>query len=237
MGDGQTPAHYYDIKIKNRDTGEERNYSDCKVEKDVVEIDDIEWENYQLSLKSKKIEGKRGFKIYFGNIDDKNLLFWEIGGWQNQDSILCSEVNGRNSCLTQSLFTVETNKEYQLELHVTERHIRTFIDGILINESEDKLPVIEPLYYTASLESLTGDVIVKVVNVQEEPVKTQIILNDFEKENTTGSIFEMSGYQLNDENSFKAPKKIVPKQMEITFKGNTLDYEFPKQSITVFRFR
>jgi alpha-L-arabinofuranosidase len=237
LGDGITPAHYYDIKIKNKDTGEEKSYSNCMVENDVVELDHIEWGNYQLSLKAKKIGGNRGFKIYFGSLNNKNRLFWEIGGWQNQDSILCSDVNGRNSCLTQSLFTVEMNKEYILELDVTGRQIRTFIDGSLINETEDKLPVIEPLYYSASVESSTGDIIIKVVNVQNTPFTAQVVLEGFNKDTIKGSIFEMSGYELNDENSFETPGKIVPKQKDITLSDNILDYQFPKQSITVFRFQ
>jgi alpha-L-arabinofuranosidase len=46
----------------------------------------------------------------------------------------------------------------------------------------------------------------------------------------------MSGYELEEENSFETPEKIIPKQHEITVKGNTIDYEFPKQSITRMRF-
>jgi alpha-L-arabinofuranosidase len=237
LGDGHASAQYYNIKLINKDTGEKRNYKDCYLDEGQnFALEHIEWENYQLSLNAKKSGGTRGFKIFFGNIDDKNSLFWEIGGWQNLDSILCSDVNGRNSCLTQSLFTVETNREYHLELDVTGRHIRACIDGSLINETEDKLPMIEPLYYSASLESSTGDVIVKVVNVQERPVTVQIELENMEKESITGSIFEMSGYELSDENSFETPNKIVPKQKEITISRNTLDYQFPKESITVMRF-
>jgi alpha-L-arabinofuranosidase len=236
VGDGQTPAHYYDINIVNKKTGEEKSYRNCLLENEVVELDHIEWENYHLSLKAKKIGGRRGFKIYFGQKDDKDRLFWEIGGWQNQDAVICSDINGRNSCLTQSLFKVETNREYHLELEVKGRHIRTFVDGVLINESEDKIPMIEHLYYSASVEDLTGDVIVKVVNVQGKTVKTQIVLDGIETETITGKICEMSGYELNDENSFESPVKIIPKQIEVTVSANKVDYEFPKQSITVFRF-
>lgn len=235
-GDHST-ANYYDIKLRNMDTGEEKSYNHFVLEHgSEFELDNIQWENYQLSLKAKKIGGVRGFKLFFGQRDDTNRCVWEIGGWQNQDAVLCSEVNGRNSCLTQSLFAVETDKEYLLELEVTGRHIRTLIDGELINETEDKLPVIEPLYYSASVESLTGDIIVKVVNVQDTPVKVQIELEQIGKEDLSATIYEMSGYELEEENSFETPEKIVPKQHDITVKANKIDYEFPKQSITIIRF-
>ncbi|MDQ0874535.1 hypothetical protein QFZ77_003194 [Paenibacillus sp. V4I3] len=49
---------------------------------------------------------------------------------------------------------------------------------MLFHDTEDKLPVIEPLYYSASFERSTGDVIVKFVNVQENSVHAQVVLED-----------------------------------------------------------
>ncbi|MDM5327817.1 alpha-L-arabinofuranosidase C-terminal domain-containing protein [Neobacillus sp. CF12] len=75
-----------------------------------------------------------------------------------------------------------------------------------------------------------------MVNVQESPVTAQIVLDEIEKENLTGSIYEMSGYELEEENSFETPEKVAPKQYEIKVKGNTINHKFPKQSITIMRF-
>jgi alpha-L-arabinofuranosidase len=76
-----------------------------------------------------------------------------------------------------------------------------------------------------------------VVNVQNTPLTAQVVLEGFNKDTIKGSIFEMSGYELDDENSFETPGKIVPNQKDITLSDNILDYQFPKQSITVFRFK
>jgi alpha-L-arabinofuranosidase len=123
-----------------------------------------------------------------------------------------------------------------LELELKGRHINTYVDGELINATEDKLPAIEPLYYSASTENSTGDIILKVVNVQEQMVTAQVKLEDLEQENLTGSIFEMSGYKPEAENSFEAPELVAPKEREFKAEGTTFQYEFPKQSITIFRF-
>jgi alpha-L-arabinofuranosidase len=236
-GASDVDAKFYDIKLKNNITNEEKSYKDVivDVKNSLIELDKIDWRNYTLSLKAQRISGKKGFILYFGEKDEANRLFWEIGGWQNQDSTICSEVNKRNSCLTQSLFTVETNKEYNLVLEVNERNIRTYIDGKLIDITEDKIPVIEQLYYSASIESSTGDVIIKVVNVKEVSVAAEVALEDFEKEELTGIIFEMSGYNLEDENSFECPELVIPKQKDFSMKGKNFLYEFPRQSITIFR--
>ena len=236
-GASDVEAHFYDIKLRNNDTNEEKLYNNAIVDTkcSLVELDKIDWRNYTLSLKAKRISGKKGFILYFGEKDEANRLFWEIGGWQNQDSTVCSEVNKRNTCLTQSLFTVETNKEYSLDLEVNERNIRTYIDGKLIDKTEDKIPVIEQLYYSASVENSTGDVIIKVVNVKEASVTAEVVLEDFEQDELTGIILEMSGYNLEDENSFECPELVIPKQKDFSMKGKNFLYEFPRQSITIFR--
>lgn len=233
----QTSAKYYDISLVNMDTGEEKRYEDCIVDADspMIVLDSIDWSNYKFSLKAKKLSGIRGFNIIFGKKNDNNYLNWEVGGWQNQDVMVCSITNGRNSCLTQSLLTVETDKEYELELVVRGRKICTYINDELINETEDKLPIIEPLYYSASIENISGDVIIKVVNVQEESVRAQIMLDGVEQKVYKGCIYELAGYELDDENSIDSPELIVPKESEFSFKGQGYDYEFPNHSITVFR--
>lgn len=246
----QVTAKFYDIKLKNNETCEEIIYDNITTEpdSDLTILDLVKWENYTLTMKAKKIRGKKGFIIYFGEKDSKNRLFWSIGGWQNQDSIVCSDTSGRNSCLTQSLFTVEENREYSLEIKIQGRQIKTYIDNTLINETEDKLPIIEPLYYSASIEKLTGDVILKVINVQDKGVLAKIELDGMDKDLLEGKIFEMQGYSLDDENSFKSPERIIPKEKDLignidlsassdlTLNSGSFEYKFSKWSITIFRF-
>lgn len=231
-------ATFYDIKVKNNATGEEKQYADISTEIDstLAELDNIDWINYTFSMKAKKKSGANGFLLFFGEKDTDNRILWDIGGWQNQDSLIFATANGRGSCLTQSIFTVETDREYQFDIEIEGRYIRTYIDGKLINDTEDRLPIIEPLYYSASTDITTADVIIKVVNVQAKPVTAQLVLEGMEQKTLTGRVFEMSGYELEDENSFEASQMIVPKQKEMNVNGNSFSYEFPKWSITVFRF-
>lgn len=232
-------SRFYDVKLVNNDTGEVRAFSRTFESDgtDIIKLFDTEWRNYSLSLKAIRTNGEKGFFINFGEKDAKNCFRWEVGGWQNQDSIVLSSNNDRNSCLTQSLFGVETDREYNLAVEVRGRHIRTFIDGELINDTEDKLPIIEQLYYSASVENSTGDIIIKVVNLQEHSQEVQIVLEGINKELLSGEIFKMSDYKLEDENSFSEPQKIVPEEKDIKVNGNTFCYEFPKQSIIIFRFK
>jgi alpha-L-arabinofuranosidase len=232
-------ARFYEIKLKNIDTGEEISYPEVFTNADggLKLLDEVNWDRYVLTLKARKISGVKGFIIYFGWKEENNCLFWEIGGWQNQDSMVSSRVNGRNSCLTHSLLTVDTDREYRLSLEVSGRHICTFVDGTLINDTQDMLPVIEPLYYTASREASSGDVILKAVNLQDEPVDVVVSLDGIVHKKFSGTVFEMSGFESDAQNSFETPRAVVPVQRDFSADGNIFRYRFPKQSVTILRLR
>jgi alpha-L-arabinofuranosidase len=250
LGTDLCSIQFWDIQLVNNDTGETKDLNRTSAELldttedrlkgtaiQTLELGETKWENYTLSLKAKKISGNKGFNIKFGKCDDKNQLNWEIGGWANADSNLCSSVDGRTSVLTQQTFSLQTGIEHEFTLEVSGRQIRTWIDNVLFNDTEDKLPVIEPLYYSASCEHSTGDVIVKVVNVQENSVSAKITLADLIKTSLTVEVYEMSGHAPDDENSFESPEQVLPKQKEFSTEGCSFHYDFPKHSITIFRVK
>ncbi|CAM4083346.1 carbohydrate binding domain-containing protein [Paenibacillus alkaliterrae] len=241
---------FRDVRLINDETGEIKCFeglpevlSDMQEDrlngtaKRSMELGETDWDSYTLRFKAKKISGPKGFDVCFGKSDDKNQLIWEVGGWQNQDSMVVSKVDGRGSCLTQSLFTVETGIEYDFALEVSGRRIRTYVDGVLINDTEDKLPVIEAVYYSASSDRSTGDVIVKVVNVQEQSAAGQVVLEDLPKTPSMVEVIELSGYGLDEENDFESPKRIVPKRKELHPEANSFFYDFPGHSVTIFRVK
>jgi alpha-L-arabinofuranosidase len=248
LGTDLCSVKYRDFKLVNNVTGEIRDFNGLSAELDDTDdarvsgeanrmfvLGETDWDNYTLRVKAERISGSRGFVVYFGQSDDRNRLFWEVGGWQNQDSMISATVNGRSSCLTQCLFTVEPGMEYELAVEVSGRRIRTYIDGELVHDTEDRLPVIEPLYYSASVEESTGDIFVKVVNMQNKGVAAQVVLEDLHDVTLKAEVFEMSGYALDEENSFETPERVSPKKKSFNPEGSSFSYDFPKHSITVFR--
>jgi alpha-L-arabinofuranosidase len=243
-------VEYRDVLLVNERTGEVRRLSEGAITLSDAEVDhragkavamaelaETDWEHYSLRLMARKLDGPRGFILHVGRRDDRNSIYWELGGWQNQDSTVCSRVNGRGSCLTQHLFTVEEGREYELAIEIQGRRIRVSADGNLIAETEDRLPSIEPLYYTASMEEETGDVLIKAVNLQDQPVTVQLELDGLSDEARTVEIHEMSGYELDQENSFEEPEAVVPKSRETAIDGSRFGHEFPARSFTVLRVR
>lgn len=202
---------------------------------ELTELDDIDADHYELSMKMRRISGVKGMKVYFGLRDKENCFIWGVGGWENQDSILDARVRGRGTCLTQSLFSVEDDKEYELKLIVDGRRIRTYIDGILYNDATDRLPVIEELYVTVSEEE-TGDMILKAVNLADRPCKSQIEVLGAARENTQAEQYRIAGVELEAENTWDE-QRVKPLYDEFTLPLSGFDYEFPAHSITILRLK
>lgn len=55
--------------------------------------------------------------------------------------------------------------------------------------------------------------------------------------NGVHDVYDLSGYQLEDENNFENKELVSPKQTNFPTVGSRFSYEFPKQSVTIFRIK
>lgn len=232
-----TTSSYFDIEVIDEDTKEVKRFDECTISsvEEEVYLTSMEANNYTVRMKAKKLSGVRGFAIQFDRADNGNKRTWEYGGWQNQDSIVSEDTNGRGTVLTHEFRIVNLNQVYDLELQVKGNEITTFIDGEQVNQTNKIEVVLEPLYVSSSKDKTTGDIIVKVVNVQEKPLNTTIDFKNHDKQSLRGTVYQMAGYGLEDKNSFEQPQLVSPKEWEITIEGNCVNYEFPAHSLTVFK--
>ncbi|BCJ94927.1 alpha-N-arabinofuranosidase [Anaerocolumna cellulosilytica] len=244
LATNDSEAEYSEISVVNDDTGEVKYFDDRRVKKgELAYITRVLWKNYTVKLKAKETEGVKGFNLYFGhqpkgdkpfaNSLSGNEFQWEIGGWQNQDVVLCERNNGRGSCLSQCMFTVERDRVYQLELKVRERFIKTFIDGNEYHAIESKPVMVKPLYYSSSIDESTGEVIIKAVNIQKVDCEAEIKI--LHAEVMEGKVFTLENYPLEGENSFERPDWIKPVQKELRIENSGFSYVFKSNSMTVFR--
>lgn len=208
---------------------------DARVVTEDILLHTVESDHYIITVKGEMLYGRRGFMLQYGNRDEKNRYQWEIGGWQNMDSALTQDIAGRNSCLTQSSFTVAADREYELKLEIEGRHLRAYIDGELIHEIHHAPVKIEPLYTAASIDRQSGDVIVKLVNVQKRPIDTVLHMEGIEQ--AKGTAYIMSGFALKDENSFAEPLKVSPREEEIQLTQGCCSCHIDGESVRVLRFQ
>jgi alpha-L-arabinofuranosidase len=234
------------IQLKNNDTGETRIYRDTGITPDIKSayIDSIDWMDYTLIFNAIKkdedsgaeINGIRWFGVDFGRSDEENKSSWNIDWWMNLSSVCCRR-NGRAYELMNFVFHPEAERSYVYRLEVNGRRIRTYIDDVLYIDTEDTQPAYEELYYSASFEESTGDVIIKAVNLKDGKLAAELVFDGLESRKRQIEIHELSGYALTDRNSFEEPGKVSSRVIKKEMDGNRLTFEFPEQSLTIFRVK
>ncbi len=250
LENNDSAVEYRDITLTDDETGEVTHFADCCVdgEQSAVELGQFSLSCHTLRMKAAEREGYKGFRIYFGKKDDRNTFCWEIGGWQNQDTVINERIDGRGSDLCQALFTVEKNRVYELELKIRGRHLTARVDGIVYLETKSKPVIVEPLYTTASRDG-NGDVIIKVSNVSMQARKLEVVLQNPEADFGDGSwelyVETLGGFAMEDQNSFEEPEKVKPvaqvlplaQILEGTKGEPQIPWMVPAESFTVLRIR
>lgn len=222
-------AEFYDITLTD-ENGTRKIDSFSLKNGGVKKIGGVNSPYYKIEFTAKRTSGDKGFRLFFAKTDEKNFIQWFIGGWQNQDTEINAQVNGRGSCLDHNIFSVMTGREYRLCLEVNGREIKTYINGREANCAEDKQPAAEELYYTASRDN--NKIYIKAVNVLENEVKAQVCVEEAEK--IEAEVTSLSDCPLDAENSFDEPYRVFPRVSRLTAEHNTFEYTFPAHSITVF---
>lgn len=195
-------------------------------------VGDTNWSEYTITLKARKTGGAEGFLILFRVASDSAYAWWNIGGWGNSRhaiewarSEIGRPVNG----------SIETGKWYDVKVEVGKERIKCYLDGKLIHDVA--LPTVNPLHASASKDTKTGDVIVKVVNVAGNTQLTKVNLAGATRVGPNSEVIVLTSESGYDENTIEQPKKIYPTKSTFSPKGTAFDYTFPANSLTVFRFK
>lgn len=225
----------WEVKVQDFDTGEVRELPDIQIGRDNREnpLAVTESGHYKLSFRFQRTAGRNGLKICFGRKDENNQMQWEFGGWDNWDCNLTSLYAGKGSTVSHRIFHVKDG-EYFLELEICGRKIRTWVNGELYNDTVDRLPELEELYVTTSVDKNRGRTILKAVNLTGEEKTVRILLEGSEKKHV--KISGMKGYGLGDTNTFEEPERIIPREDEMPVAENALTYTFAPHSVTVLSF-
>lgn len=188
--------------------------------------------HYRVEFRFRRSQGRKGFKLLFGQRDEKNYIMWEFGGWDNWDCNISSFRNGRASTISHRIFHV-TDEEYQLALDIDGRRIRTYVNGELYNDTVDRLPELEEIYAAASKDT-SGRTIVKAVNLTGDDREVYIDIEGTEKKKVT--IHSLSDCALSAENTFEQPDRIRPETVESALAKNEYVLKVKPHSVNVLVF-
>lgn len=182
----------------------------------------------RLEFTLRRMSGRKGVLVRFGQQSEQDHYLWTIGGWQNSDSCVDVRIHGRGACLTQSNFSLQDDRAYRMVLEVRGREIVTHVDGAVMNRIEEKPLRLRPLYLAASVEDATGDVILKAVNVQPAPVTADIALP------CRSYTAEVLCAPPSAVNSLEQPDQVAPVIREHDA-SDLRAHTFPGYSVTVLR--
>jgi alpha-L-arabinofuranosidase len=194
------------------------------------------WSNYTLELTARKLGGSEGFLIMFGSRDSGNYYWWNLGGFNNTQSLIEKAIGNGKSSIASSTHTITTGQTYSIKIQVDGRRIVTWLDGVKVNDFVDSDNVVEPLYQVMTRDEDSGEVVLKVVNARAQAVRTEVRLGA-RKLASTGTVTTMVADALTDENSFDEPTKVAPVERQVSGLGSNFSYDFPASSVTFIRLR
>ena len=149
--------------------------SDTDALNTMVMAGDPSWSDYDLHLKATKNAGAEGFLIGFGVKDSDNYYWWNLGGWNNTQGAVEKSTNGGKETLLAKPNTIEAGHEYDIRIEVRGTEFTLFLDGEEWASFSDDA-VTEPFAQVVTRDTVTGDLIVKVVNAQATPAETTLDL-------------------------------------------------------------
>ena len=191
------------------------------------------WTDYTLTLKARKLAGEEGFLVLFHIQDKEDRIWWNIGGWKNtQNGIECGEPLDRKDA------HIETGRWYDLRLEVVGKKVKCYLDGQLIHDlAYDRGNGFPSLFASASKDDRSGDIIVKVVNANPNPLETRLNLDGNPGLTGEGTAVVLTSASARDENSLAAPTKVSPIIEPLSFTGAGFTRSFPGNSFTVLRLK
>jgi|GEM_PF-366380 len=96
---------------------------------------------------------------------------------------------------------------------------------------------IRELFFSATRDSKTGVIYVKVVNATGSAQPISIQIRNVRKVQPTGEAVVLAGESLEDTNSIQNPKKIVPRSEKIAGLSTNFTRVFPAYSVTVLKLQ
>ncbi|MFT3780994.1 MAG: alpha-L-arabinofuranosidase C-terminal domain-containing protein [Nibricoccus sp.] len=193
-------------------------------------LGDPTWDNYTLSLKVRKLSGRDGFVIHFGNQDGFELT-WRVAVEGNSQCRL--EIPGSTDPYVGG--HIETGKWHDIRVELKGASVKCYQDGVLIQEA-DCQPT-RSLYAAAGRSAKTGELIVAVSNPTAKAQTVRLNLTGLKGAKISGKAVVLTSASPDDDNTFEAPSKVQPREESVTLGSPQAERTFPAWSFTVLRLK
>lgn len=192
-------------------------------------------QNYTYKVRARKNSGDEGFLIIFNYVDPKNYCWLNIGGWGNTQHGIEQIVNGGKGQMAIASGHVETGKWYDVELNVKGDSIYAKLDGKQIFATRLKPNVTPGFFATATKDSKTSEVILKIANTNIEGTTAKISLDG--KTIKNAKLIRLTAKNGSEENDIDHPTNVYPTTTVIPVNSNSIELEIPASSLNILKMK
>ncbi len=206
----------------------------------------LDWSDYTLTLKARRTSP--GGAIVINVCDDNSpakasRVQWILGGTvggptvadpSKPEFVLQTHFAEQDQLLAHTPGTLETNRWYDIKMSIRGRHLEVWLDGKLVQSADLAPRRIPALFTSATRDEKTGDIILKVVNPGDFPMRTTVNLRGVSYIAANGKATVLSG-NLVAEDTLQDPMHVVPETTNFTGIGTEFTHNFGPHSITVVR--
>lgn len=226
-----------DINIKGDWTEANGEVSQTSTETATIRLNPVRFnaQNYTYKVRAKKNSGDEGFLIIFNYVDPKNYCWLNIGGWGNTQHGIEQIVNGGKGQMATASGHVETGRWYDVEVDVKGDSVYAKLDGKQIFATRLKPNVTPGFFATATKDSKTGEVIVKLANTNIEGTTAKVSLDGKTLQNA--KLIRLTAKNGSEENDIDHPTNVYPTSMNVPVHGDSIELEIPASSLSILRLK
>ena len=200
-------------------------------------LDAVKSKIVSVEFDARKLGGKEGFVLKFGAKDPANCYQLTLGSFGNAWTIFQSVADDNAFVLNTDRPTtrIETGRTYHVKLVIKDKDIlECWIDGRKDLTYDNSY--VQRQYAIAGLDRTNGEVIVKVINAEDVPMRTKLNFRNAEFE-PQGKRISLWANSKHEENTFEDRNRIVPVEDVFNNVSSSMDVTFRPQSMTVLRLK
>ena len=226
-----------DINIKGDWTEANGELSQTSNEDATIRLNPVRFntQNYTYKVRARKNSGDEGFLIIFNYVDPKNYCWLNIGGWGNTQHGIEQIVNGGKGQMAIASGHVETGKWYDVEIDVKGDSVYAKLDGKQIFATRLKPNVTPGFFATATKDSKTGEIILKIANTNIEGTTAKISLDG--KTIKNAKLIRLTAKNGSEENDIDHPTNVYPTTTVIPVNSDSIELEIPASSLNILRMK
>ena len=220
---------HYDVPAKIvSQTGRRQQCMD--VENKVYDSD-----HYTFTTRARKDRGAEGFIIVFNYVDRDNYCWVNFGGWGNTQHGIEQVVAGSKTQTAGKRGRIEEGRWYDVKVEVAGDHVKAWLDNELVFDTDLKRNTAEGIFSSATLDEVTGDMIVKITNTSSVSTTARIDLKNFTA--SQARVIRLASQSGMDENTLQTPTHIYPVETSLSPKDNSVLVEVPAYSLNIVRVK